>query len=120
MDTPWIRVRVPSFRFFFCGVYPTKKVERFPARMAIQDTDEPSSDRLIQEGRPHMRRLSFFFQFRISRSSVNWAPSSPEVPLPDGSVHESRYWLRKHRNDMLVDSQRLIDYFVIELGLENP
>lgn len=54
------------FRFFFCGVYPTKKVERFPARMAIQDTDEPSSDRLIQEGRPHMRRLSYFFRFRDS------------------------------------------------------
>jgi hypothetical protein len=26
----------------------------------IQDTDEPSSDRLIQEGRPLMRRLFFF------------------------------------------------------------
>lgn len=67
-----------------------------------------------------MRRLSFFFNPWISHSSVIWAPSSPEVPLPDGFEHESRYWLRKHRNDMLVDSQRLIDYFVIELGLENP
>jgi hypothetical protein len=58
--TPWIRVSGSFFRLFFPGVYPTKKVERFPARMAIQNTDEPSSDRLIQEGRPHMRRLSFF------------------------------------------------------------
>jgi hypothetical protein len=57
---------VSFFRFFFCGIHPAKKVERFPARMAIQDTDEPSSDRLIQEGRPHMRRLSYFFRFRDS------------------------------------------------------
>ena len=64
METPWIPVGVPCFRLFFCGVYPTKKVERFLAWMGIQDTDEPSSDRLIQEGRPHMRRLSFFFRFR--------------------------------------------------------
>jgi hypothetical protein len=55
-------MRGSFFRFFFCGVYPTKKVERFSAWVAIQDTDEPSSDRLIQEGRPHMRRLSFFFR----------------------------------------------------------
>jgi hypothetical protein len=47
------------------GICPAKKVERFPARMAIQDTDEPSSDRLIQEGRPRMRRLSFFSDFGI-------------------------------------------------------
>lgn len=37
-----------------------KKVERFPARTAIQDTDELSSDGLIEEGRPLLRRLSFF------------------------------------------------------------
>ena len=37
-----------------------KIVERFPALAAIQDTIEPSSDRLIEEGRPLLRRLSFF------------------------------------------------------------
>jgi hypothetical protein len=48
------------FRFFFNG--PLQKiVERFPPPKAILDTDEPSSDRLIQEGWPLLRRLSFFF-----------------------------------------------------------
>ena len=88
--------------------------------MGIQDTDEPSSDRLIQEGRPHMRRLSFFFDLGISRRWPKWAPSLPDGPFFAGLLHESRYWLRKHRIDMLVDSGRLFDYFVIEFELENP
>jgi hypothetical protein len=37
-----------------------KKVERSPKLTAIQDTNEPSSDRFIEEGRPLLRRLSFF------------------------------------------------------------
>jgi len=36
-------------------------MERFSASEPIQDTDEPSSDRLIPEGRSHMRRPSFYF-----------------------------------------------------------
>lgn len=115
-----ISVRVSFFRFFFCAIHPTKKVERFLACMGIQDTDEPSSDRLIQEGRPHTRRPSFFFDSGISRGGLIGAPFLHEDPLPTGFVQKSRYWLRKHRIDMLVDSQRLIDYFGIEFGLENP
>lgn len=108
------------FLFFFCGVYPIKKVERFHAWMGIQDTDEPSSDRLIQEGRPHMRPLSFFSDFGISSRWPECAPSLSKVPFSSGFLHKSRYWLRKHRIDMLVDSRGAFDYFGIEFGLENP
>jgi hypothetical protein len=87
--------------------------------MAIQNTDEPSSDRLIQEGRPHMRRLSFFFDIGTPHLRPNWAPS-PDARFSRGFLHKSRYWQRKHRIDMLVDSQRWFDYFVFEFGLENP
>ena len=64
-STIWAGVHMLLVRFICRGIYPVKKVERFPAWMAIQDTDEPSSDRLIQEGRPHLRRLSFFSDFGI-------------------------------------------------------
>lgn len=88
-------------RFFFFSIYPTKKVERFPVCAAIQDTDEPSSDRLIQEGRPRMRRLSIFLIPGVHTAAF-MGPSS-NIP---GFLHESGYCLRKHRIDMLVDSQR--------------
>lgn len=108
-------------RFICRGIYPTKKVERFPAWMAIQDTDEPSSDRLIQEGRPLMRRLSFFFRFRDRLlRHLTWPPSTPEALFPPGFPQGNRYWLRKHRIDMPVDSQGPFDYFVFVIGLENP
>jgi hypothetical protein len=57
-----IRVERPSvfIRFFFDSLL-SKKVERFPAWTTIQDTNEPSSDRLIEEGRPLLRRLSYFY-----------------------------------------------------------
>jgi len=35
-------------------------MERTAALVAIQYTNEPSSDRFIEEGRPLTRRLSFF------------------------------------------------------------
>jgi hypothetical protein len=108
-------------RFICCGIYPSKKVERFPAWKAIQDTDEPSSDRLIQEGRTHMRRLSFFSRFRDRfPRRLNCPLSTPEARFPHGFLKESRYWLKKHRLDMPVDSQGPFDYFVFVIGLENP
>jgi hypothetical protein len=77
-------------RFIRRGIYPAKKMERFPARMAIQDTDEPSSDRLIQEGRPHLRRLSFFFRFldRLPRHP-NWPLSTPEARFSPDFLREA-------------------------------
>jgi len=61
-----------------------------------------------------------FFDFGIPHCRLNWAPSSPEVPLPDGFVHECRYWLRKHRIDIPMDSQGWFAYFGFVIGLENP
>ena len=80
------------FRLFFLWIDRIKKLERMPASGSIQDTDEPSSDRLIQEGRSHMRRPSFYFHL--------------------GFVPKIWYWLRKHRIDMPVDSPRWFHYFV--------
>ena len=61
-----VRVHCATFSLFLLRiVYPTKKWNDFLHVMAIQDTDEPSSDRLIEEGRPLLRRLSFFFDFGI-------------------------------------------------------
>ena len=108
-------------RFICRGIYSSKKLERIPARAVIQDTDEPSSDRLIQEGRPRMRRLSFFFRFwDCFPRPLDWPPSTPEARFSAGFLHGIRYWLRKHRMDMPVDSQGSFDYFVFVIGLENP
>ncbi len=112
---------MPFVGFICGGIYLLKKLERFPARVVIQDTDEPSSDRLIQEGRPRMRRLSYFFRFwdRFLRPP-DLPPSTPEARFSPGFLHGTRYWLRKHRMDMPVDSQGSFDYFVFVIGLENP
>jgi hypothetical protein len=107
-------------RFIRRGIYPAKKMERFPARMAIQDTDEPSSDRLIQEGRPHLRRLSFFSDFGIVYPTTGTGRLPAGGPIFPGFLKGSRYWLKKHRMDMPVDSQGSFDYFVFVIGLENP
>src|SRR5579864_742798 len=50
--------------------------------------------------------LPFFFDSGISRGGLIGAPFLHKGPLPTGFVQKSRYWLRKHRIDMLVDSQR--------------
>jgi hypothetical protein len=62
------------------------KLERFPVWASIQDTDGPSSDRLITEGRPLTRRLSFFYVH----------------PIP----HVKGGCLREHTNNMTVDSRQ--------------
>ncbi len=59
LDLPVI-VRASFCSLFLLRHSPTKKVERSPARTVIQDTNGPSSDRFIEEGRALVRRLSFF------------------------------------------------------------
>jgi len=49
-----------------------------------------------------------------------WPPSTLEALFAPGFLQGSRYWLRKHRIDMPVDSQGPFDYFVSVIGLENP
>jgi hypothetical protein len=68
-------VRCPRLRLFFYWIIPSKKMERFPVGAAIQDTDEPSSDRLIEEGRPLLRRPSFFA--RILARYPRWWDRTP-------------------------------------------
>ena len=79
---------------------------------AIQDTDESSSDRLIEEGRPLLRRLSFFVVLKTAGPFVEIGRLlrlTVHFPLV---LRESGYWLRKHRSDMPVDSQGSFAYFV--------
>ena len=95
-------------------------MERFLAWTAIQDTDESSSDRLMEEGRPLLRRLSFFFDFIVVHPATQIGQLDRltfQFPLV---LHESRYWLRKHRSDMPVDSGGLFAYLECGIGLENP
>jgi hypothetical protein len=51
------------FRFFFEEI-PQNILERSFGTKAILDTSEPSSDRLTEEGRPLLRRLSFYFALK--------------------------------------------------------
>jgi hypothetical protein len=62
----------------------------------------------------------FFSDLGISHRRLNWAPSSPEVRFFDGFLLEIRYWLRKHRIDIPMDSQGWFAYFGFVIGLENP
>jgi hypothetical protein len=95
-------------------------VERFPTPKAILDTDEPSSDRLIQEGWPLLRRLSFFFRLGGPQCrDLNWACSSRDVPFAR-FLQENGYCLEKHRLDVPLDSQVPLAYFVGVIRLENP
>jgi hypothetical protein len=110
-----------DFFAFSLMVSSWQKMERIPEGTAIQDTDESSSDRLIAEGRPFLRRLSFFLTLR------DWPPARSYFGLfphpmfqPFLVLSKSRYWLKKHRSDMLVDSGGLFAYLVCVIGLENP
>jgi len=87
---------------------------------AIQNTDEPSSDRLIQERRPLTRRLSFFSESKAD---------APAVEI--GCLYHLRLdfsfvlrkvgcWLKKHRGDAPLDSPGRLAYFVGVIRLENP
>ena len=106
------------FRFFIDGS-ALKKVERFPLWASIQETDGPYSDRLIEEGRPLLRRLSFF----VLNASVRIVEIGRHLRL---TVHfppvfrSSEYCLRKHRDDMPLDSRGSLAYFICVIGLENP
>src|ERR1700730_18497728 len=59
-----VECRFQSFAFYSTA-FPCNKVERFPASTSIQDTNEPSSDRLIEEGRPLYAVPLLFFGERI-------------------------------------------------------
>lgn len=113
-------MQILFFRFFFRGIYLTKRVEPILEWAGIQDTNGPSSDRLIQEGRRHVRRLSSIFRFQDRPPRhLDGAPAL-DLPFCPGFLHESGYWLKKHRIDKLVDSQGSFDYFVCLSGLEIP
>src|ERR1700680_1645230 len=108
-----------SFAFFSTAL-PWEKMEPFLDRRAIQDTNESSSDRLIKEGRPLCATPLLFFQFQgRPLRHPNWAASSPGGPY-SLALQESRYWLRKHRSVMPVDSGRWFTYLVCLMGLKNP
>ena len=106
------------FRFFFNG--PLQKiVERFLPPKAILDTDEPSSDRLIQEGWPLLRRLPFFSVWRPLMPGLNCEGSSHEGPESQILLGNG-YCLKKHRLDVPLDSQGSLAYFECVFRLENP
>jgi hypothetical protein len=78
---------------------------------AIQDTNEPSSDRLIEGGRPLMRRLSFFVLMTTGRTIKMGCHPCLAVQFPP-IFNSGGCWLRKHRGHKSLDSRRLVEYFV--------
>jgi hypothetical protein len=78
---------------------------------AIQDTNEPSSDRLIEEGRPLMRRPSFFVLMTTGRTIKMGCHPCLGVQFPP-IFQAGGCWLRKHRGDMPLDSPGPVAYFV--------
>ena len=62
----------------------------------------------------------FFSDFWIVYPTTGTGRLPAGGPIFHGFLKGSRYWLKKHRMDMPVDSQGSIDYFVFVIGLENP
>jgi hypothetical protein len=60
-----LRAAINAFAFSF-PLTRKKNLERFPAHAAIQDTDEPSSDRLIEERRPLFSAASLIFSGNVA------------------------------------------------------
>ena len=104
-----------SIRFLFVRINPIKNLERFSASESIQDTDEPSSDRLIQGGGRRCDAPLFISALLRAPCAGLFSAAS----LPSGSLPGKRYWQRKHRMDMAVECPRRFYYFV-GVGLENP
>src|SRR5271165_1399668 len=87
-----------------------QKLERFPVSAAIQETDELSSDRLIQGGGLFLRPPAAI-DFRFDQT----AP--PATRMNAGSplfliLGESGCWHTKHKTDIAVDSPGSLAYFV--------
>jgi hypothetical protein len=67
-----------------------------------------------------MRRLSFFLISRIVHPAA-WIGRLHRLTRHFPMVlQENRYWLRKHRNDMPLDSHGAFAYFVCVFVLGNP
>jgi hypothetical protein len=98
------------YSLFFRLNLPSNKLELSPNPAPIQHTDEPSSDRLIQEGRPFLCRLSSFLK-----------PQEPgPVPILQGNMPNRSLsfrfakpgcWRRKHTRDMPVGLDDILGIF---------
>ena len=113
-------MRLTCFRFFFYGIIPPKKIGTISCygRQYRTPMSLPPTGSLRRGGR--FCDASPFFCLGTSPAPKLGSPSSPDSHSLPRFLHESGYWLRKHRIDMPVDSRGQFAYFECVIGLENP